>query len=136
MSNDARLNPIKQRNTQQQLLHVFRLVCENFFGEVIEDVAFGLAQDFDEVWRLALARAFTESLALRDLADELQRGNPPVRALAILGQLRGRQFQVKDFAEKFLRFFIRKKQLVAVNDGRARPAIGAWPARAAANPLR
>src|SRR5205823_13109625 len=87
---DARLDAVEQRDAEQKALYVFRLVCENFFGEVVEDVAFGLPQDFNQIGRVAFTRAVGECLALRDLADELERGDPAVRALSVFAPLRGR----------------------------------------------
>jgi hypothetical protein len=103
------------------LLHVFRLVCEDLLGEVVEDVSLGLPEDFDEVWRMSggvrVGRAARERLTLRDLPDELQRGNPTMRALAVFGQLLGRQLKVEDLAEQFARLFVCEEQLGAVDDG-------------------
>ena len=55
-------------------------------------------------------------LALRDLPDELERGDPAVRALAVLGQLLGRQFEVEDVAEKLLRLVVGEEKLLPVDD--------------------
>src|SRR5215210_86795 len=68
------LNTFKQAYTKEKLLHLFRLVGEDLFGEVVEDVALALAQDFDEVGRgrRAFGAAARERLSLRDLSDELE----------------------------------------------------------------
>ena len=68
------------------------------------------------VWSVAFAPAFSEGLTLRDLPDELQRGDPAVRALAVFGQLLGRQLKIKDLAKEFLRLSISEKQVRAVDD--------------------
>ena len=112
-----RLDAFEQRDAQKKLPHVLRLVGEDLFGEVVEDVALGLAQDFDEVGRGGRTRRpARDGLPLRDLPDELQRRDPAVRALAVLGELFGRQLEVEDVAEKLPRLFVREEEFRAVDD--------------------
>ena len=40
---DSSLDAIKKRDAQQELLHVFRFVREDLFGEVVEDVSLRLS---------------------------------------------------------------------------------------------
>ncbi len=114
------------------------LVGEDLFGEVVEDVALALAQDLDEVGRrdacTRLGRAATagERLPLRDLTDELERGDPAVRPLAVFGQLPGRQLKVEDVAEKLLRLAVGEEQLLTVDDGERWTACASVRGRAAA----
>ena len=117
------LDAFQKRDAQEKVAHVLGLVGEDLFGEVVEDVAFGLAEDFDEVGRrgggLALRNPARERLPLRHLPDELERGDPAVRPLAVLGQLLGRQFEVEDLAEQFARLFVGEEQFLPVDDGEA-----------------
>ena len=104
-----RLDAFEEACAQEEALHVFRLVREDFFGEVVEDVALGLSKNLHEVGRSGRLGALRERVALRDLSDELQRSYPAVRALAVLRELFGRQFEVEDRAEKFARLLVRKQ---------------------------
>jgi hypothetical protein len=115
----VRVDPVEERDAEQELLRLLVLVGEDLFGEVVEDVALGLAEDFDKVGRRGLALAHMTALhglPLRHLPDELQRRDPAVRALAVLGELRGRQLKIEDLAEKLLCLLVREQQLLAIDD--------------------
>src|SRR5262245_23999655 len=40
---------VEKCNPQEQPLNFFGFICEHFFGEVIEDVSFGLSQHIDQI---------------------------------------------------------------------------------------
>jgi hypothetical protein len=114
------VDPLQQREARQKALRLLVLVGEHLLGEVVEDVALGLAQDFDEIGGMPFAPArppAPHGLPLRHLPDELQRGDPAVRALAVLGELLGRQLEIEDLAEQLLRLVVGEEQLLAVDDG-------------------
>jgi hypothetical protein len=115
------LDALQQRDAEEKTSHVFRLVGEDLFGEVVEDVSLRLPEDFHEVGRCpggpALRQPARERLPLRHLPHQLQRRNPTVRALAVLGELFGGHLKVEGFAEQLARLLVRKEKLLTVDDG-------------------
>ena len=67
--------------------------AEHLFGEIVEDVAFGLPKNFDEVGASAPFPPFAARQRLRcATCRTIAAADPPVRALPDIRQLLCRQF--------------------------------------------
>src|SRR5207247_1928127 len=79
------VNSIEQGNSHQELLNLGLFLPEHFFSEVVENVSFRLPQHRQRI-NLLLVKSIG-SLSLAYLADQLQRRDPTMRALAVFAQL-------------------------------------------------
>ena len=80
---------IKQGDPHEKLLSFRLFLSEHFLGKVFKDIPLRLLQHRQRIDLLLIP--LSQSLPLRHLPHQLQRGNPAVRPLAILAQLFARQ---------------------------------------------
>src|SRR5688500_9120431 len=119
-STGIEIDLIEEGQFQQQLLQVGLLVRKHLFAEVVKTIALRLPSNLAEIRSRVLRLPGAGYGSMGHLPDELQRGDPAMRAFTVLSELRGSELEIEDLAEQLLSLIVSKEQIGTINDGERR----------------